>query len=90
MQPALTQRKDDVLPQFVQPFASSNGPIAPVADRGELRVHAIDVSEAADGLPMRGVGIHPAIDELLRPQIDVMRELVADFDLNRNAPEQRA
>ena len=73
MKPALTQCEDDVLAELVQPLSASNRPITAVTDRGELRVHAVYVAESANRLLACGFWIHTAVDQLLRPQIDVMR-----------------
>ncbi len=89
MKPALTQCEDDVLAEFIQPLSASNRPITAVTDRGELRVHAVYVAESANRLLTCGLWIQTAIDQLLRPQIDVMPELVADFYIDGNAPQER-
>ena len=57
-----------------------------------LREHGFDaaVLQPRPRLHARLVRIDAAIDQLARAKLDVMRELVVHFLLDRNAPEQRS
>ncbi len=85
-QPALTERKGHVLAKLLEPLAVRNRAIAATAQGGELGSHSLDVTKPADGFGTCGVAVHSAIDEFLRPKINVVCELIANLVFDGHPP----
>ena len=85
----LPQGAGDVLAQFVK---ESGQPHLAISLSAQVHTGPLEFSEVADARQhevTRRAWIHPALDELARPHLDVQRELLVHFLIEGNAPEPR-
>ena len=85
----LAKRKPHVVAQFFEPQGETHLTISLSAQAGHLLFEACHIAEALDRLFASRVRIHSAIDELAGTHLDVQRELLVDFLIDRDPPEPR-
>ena len=86
MAPHLPPREPDVLTELACVFDSSHAPISPFSECAAGRAHAFDVAHPPLRLAPGVRGAEPAVDVLARPHLEMKRQLVVDFIVDRRFP----
>src|SRR4029079_14978425 len=83
------RRKCIALPYSGEPLAARKRAVASPTQRGQLVLHQSDIAEPAQGLGARLIARVGAAHQLRGPEVDMMRQLVADFLFEGDPPQRR-